>query len=307
MAKVKEVSSYSGSAWGTAVPIGANATNIDMATNPTDYDSSSTETSTTLIGTNDVKVISSDTDLTAWGKFNRFRKRVSNAISNLSLIAIQSTTPTKGEKLWLDTSGSGLMIPQVNDSIASATDTWSSNKIGNQINAIENGLAIIVEGDICTTAVPAGGYAYIKNNTHGLAEGLYRNKTTSAFPTTGGTANSTVFEYVGAGGLNALNDKLEFTDVSSNISSQVGTFNIKQAYTKLGVAYLIFELKLTHNVNSGYELLTGIPRPIITYINFWGHVSSTPFAMYTEDTKIITISTATSGKTISANVSYPIY
>ena len=83
MAKVKEVSSYSGSAWSTAVPIGANATNVDMATNPTDYDSSTSETSTALINTNDVKIISSDTDLTAWGKFNRFRKRVANIISQL--------------------------------------------------------------------------------------------------------------------------------------------------------------------------------------------------------------------------------
>lgn len=85
MAKVKEVSSYSGSAWGTAVPIGANATNVDMATNPADYDSSTSETSTALINTNDVKIISSDTDLTAWGKFNRFRKRVANKVGTNTL------------------------------------------------------------------------------------------------------------------------------------------------------------------------------------------------------------------------------
>ena len=266
MAKVKEVSSYSGSAWGTAVPIGANATNVDMATNPTDYDSSTSETSTTLIGTNDVKIISSDTDLTAWGKFNRFRKRVSNAISNLSLIAIQSTTPTKGEKLWLDTSGSGLMIPQVNDSIASATDTWSSNKIGNQINAIENGLAIIVEGDICTTAVPAGGYAYIKNNTHGLAEGLYRNKTTSAFPTTGGTANSTVFEYVGAGGLNALNDNFNskfdenefraplYVEVFNNTNKSDLSTLLKNRYSNIGFVIFAVCYNVT-NLENGFYII----------------------------------------------------
>ena len=67
------------------------------------------------------------------------------------------------------------------------------------ITSVENGLAIIVTGDTCSTAVPAGGYAYIKNNTHGLADGLYRNKTASAFPTSGGTANSTVFEAVSSG------------------------------------------------------------------------------------------------------------
>lgn len=80
--RVKSVSKYSGSAWGTEVPIGADATNVDMTTAPSDYDSSSSETSKVLIGTNDVKVIASDTDLTAWGKFNRFRRRVSNKFAD---------------------------------------------------------------------------------------------------------------------------------------------------------------------------------------------------------------------------------
>lgn len=80
--RVKTISKYSGSAWGTEVPIGADATNVDMTTAPSDYDSSSSETSKVLIGTNDVKVIASDTDLTAWGKFNRFRRRVSNKFAD---------------------------------------------------------------------------------------------------------------------------------------------------------------------------------------------------------------------------------
>jgi len=80
--RVKTISKYSGSAWGTEVPIGADATNVDMTTAPSDYDSSTSETSKVLIGTNDVKAIASDTDLTAWGKFNRFRRRVSNKFAD---------------------------------------------------------------------------------------------------------------------------------------------------------------------------------------------------------------------------------
>ena len=76
------------------------------------------------------------------------------------------------------------------------------------ITALEKGIAIIVTGDTATAAVPAGGYAYLKNNNHGLAEGLYVNTSGSAFPATGGTADSSVFTADPDGALNALNSNL---------------------------------------------------------------------------------------------------
>ena len=75
-------------------------------------------------------------------------------------------------------------------------------------------IAIIVDGDTAGMAVAPGAYAYIKNNTHGLAEGLYKNKSSSAFPTSGGTADSTVFEAV-SGGLGS-----EVTSLNSKISTK---------------------------------------------------------------------------------------
>ena len=81
--------------------------------------------------------------------------------------------------------------------------------VRNTLNHLEDGLAIIVDGDTCTTAVPVGGYAYIKNNTHGLAEGLYTNTSASTFPTSGGAANSSVFTAVSGGGLNSLKNSID--------------------------------------------------------------------------------------------------
>lgn len=73
------------------------------------------------------------------------------------------------------------------------------------------GLAYIVTGDTATAAVPAGAYAYIKNNTHSLADGYYQNTSASAFPVSGGTADSTVFTAVPAEGiLNSLNNNIKF-------------------------------------------------------------------------------------------------
>lgn len=69
-------------------------------------------------------------------------------------------------------------------------------------------IAIIVSGDRASMAVPVGGYAYIKDNTHGLAEGLYTNTSSAEFPTVGGTADSTVFTAVSGGGLNAIQQSM---------------------------------------------------------------------------------------------------
>ena len=77
------------------------------------------------------------------------------------------------------------------------------------VSDITSGLSYIVTGDTANAAVPAGAYAYIKNNTHSLADGYYQNTSASSFPVSGGTADSTVFTAVAAEGiLNALNNKL---------------------------------------------------------------------------------------------------
>lgn len=88
-----------------------------------------------------------------------------------------------------------------------------------RIAELQEGLAIIVDGDTAAVAVPAGSYAFLKNNTHGLANGLYKNTSGSAFPVTGGTADSSVFTAEPDGGLNALN---------SNIANKAKFFDVKK-------------------------------------------------------------------------------
>ena len=137
MAKVKEVSSYSGSAWSAATPLGADATNIDMTSNPSDYDSSTEETSTEIINTDDVKIISSDTDLTAWGKFNRFRKRVSNAFGTLSgkTLATAYTTASADSKIY---SASVLNSYMTNVIGYSGTTAPSAGTVASQLSSLSS-------------------------------------------------------------------------------------------------------------------------------------------------------------------------
>lgn len=128
--RIKSISKYSGTAWGTETPIGADAANVDLATSyttvtestatsgataeaaigkihtdttnlkkaghgngtVTNYDSASSETSKVL--TTDCVVAASDDTATAWSKFNRFRRRVSNKFTDYFKIANLVTSST---------------------------------------------------------------------------------------------------------------------------------------------------------------------------------------------------------------------
>lgn len=108
------------------------------------------------------------------------------------------------------------------------------NAAGNNssLDAMQEGLTNIVDGDTTDEAIPAGAYAYLKNNTHGLAEGYYQNISGSAFPTSGGTADITTFAPVSTAGiLNSLNNntfrKPDFTRVLHSVSPN----GSEQSYT----------------------------------------------------------------------------
>ena len=99
MSKIKEVSSFNGSTWGTAVPLGANDSNVDITSSTTN----AADSTATLAGLDDtnVTVASGDTDASAWTKFNKFRKRVKNVFGNYvttSLVAnAYKASPSSGE------------------------------------------------------------------------------------------------------------------------------------------------------------------------------------------------------------------
>lgn len=80
MSKIKEVSSFNGSTWGTAVPLGVNDSNVDITSSTTN----AADSTATLAGLDNtaVTVTSGDTDASAWTKFNKFRKRVKNVFGN---------------------------------------------------------------------------------------------------------------------------------------------------------------------------------------------------------------------------------
>lgn len=100
--------------------------------------------------------------------------------------------------------------------------------------AFESGLAVIVDGDTASQEVPVNGYAYIKNNTHGLADGLYKNTGNSSFPMSGGMADYNFFTST----TNALNSNIVYHErftvtIQTDIFQPINTH--KDGYTVIAV------------------------------------------------------------------------
>lgn len=132
----------------------------------------------------------------------------------------------------------GLTLPigteNVSRQVINDNNTIIDTAVGDTNGAIaklQEGLAIIVDGDTCSVAVPVGGYAYIKNNTHSLTEGLYKNTSASAFPTSGGTADNTVFTAVSGGGLNAIIEQFAISDTANYTEHSPASVPANSSYT----------------------------------------------------------------------------
>ena len=137
---------------------------------------------------------------------------------------------------------------------------------------IEKGIAIIVNGDTAAAAIPAGNYAYIKNNTHGLAEGLYT--ATAAFPATGGTANSTTFTPVNVGGLNDIINNLKPVQIANPVTWDTDyvddAVSIADLY-KMGNMYVLqlnIALKQTVQVLTTVGTINANHRPAMANSDF---------------------------------------
>jgi hypothetical protein len=140
-----------------------------------------------------------------------------NAVTGKQLSTEDYTTAEKTKLAGIEAQANKTVIDDTLTNTGEAADAKAVgdeiSDVRNTLNNVENGLAIIVNGDTCSTAVPVGGYAYIKDNTHGLTEGLYINSSSSAFPTSGGTANSTVFTAVSSGGFNDLKNYISHCEM----------------------------------------------------------------------------------------------
>lgn len=161
----------------------------------------------------------------------------------------------------------GLTLPAGNEKVSRQTindnmviiDTAFGNAHDSSVDSMQAGLSNVVDGDTTDEAIPAGAYAYIKNNEHSLAEGYYQNTSGSAFPASGGTADSTVFTPVSTAGiLNSLNNKLSDTgwiEINSKVS-------YRRIYQTVYVGIIVPGNFLTHS----WQSIATLPQDCVPYI-----------------------------------------
>ena len=140
-------------------------------------------------------------------------------LDEMSGIAVQDSPPTQNIKMWLDTSGNPLTLPEVDDAHTNSLDTWSSQKINNEIGTVSGKvddladlIGIVVDGDTSSLSASIGQYVILKNSTiMGKTDGLY----TAAKAITANTAIDDTYlqgdsqgNPINGGGLNALNTNL---------------------------------------------------------------------------------------------------
>lgn len=127
------------------------------------------------------------------------------------------------------------------------------------VGASGDGLAYIVDGDTAAVAVPAGAYAFLKNNTHGLADGFYQNTSASSFPVSGGSATSSVFTAVDpAGVLNAISYPTAITYTKNTSVYDSGDIN---AYKIGKLVYISLVSTQTKASGTNMVIASGFPIP----------------------------------------------
>ena len=112
----------------------------------------------------------------------------------------------------------GLRIPQGTDPASVADINYNSTVIdqkmgpvGNtslqeQINSAEEAMAYVVNGnDAPSGGIPSGKYVYVKNNTNGIATGMY---ITTAAISSGATVQASSLSACAEGAANALNGNI---------------------------------------------------------------------------------------------------
>lgn len=100
------------------------------------------------------------------------------------------------------------------DTIDAAIGAVGSKNLVGMVNALQDAAAIIANGDT-HVAISSGDFVYVKNNTHGLSDGLY---VASAAVSANGTVSDSNMTADSKGGLNALNGKFD-TLLSTYIKS----------------------------------------------------------------------------------------
>ena len=115
----------------------------------------------------------------------------------------------------------------------------------------------------------------------------------------GAVGNSSVQDQI-----DTLNDKMATQDISSNVTTDKGTFGLKQVNTILNAVFVTVELTLSTQVNAGQTIITGLPKAKGNYVNIFVKQGNTPKSAYMDNNNLTANETLSSGANIQMNYSY---
>ena len=147
------------------------------------------------------------------------------------------------------------VIP-IEDTPSNNSDRLASSKAAYDLKGattlLESAIGIVVDGDSASAIVNPETIVFIKNNTHGLNDGIYKNISGAIFPISGGTADVTVFSqvFVGLGGLFTTTN-LFHKLTNTYTTSASGNANITE-------------------LHSSKDIIVAVKPPVSTAVGFWG-------------------------------------
>lgn len=195
MSKIKSASQFDGEAWSSPTPIGVDDANIDVTSATTDPNTDSGID----LGSADVTVASGDTGASAWTKFNRFRKRVSNAFGSFTgktLVSSYDTT-NPGDKVYTASVLNNYMSNVLGyTGTTTPTINGSQQTVSSALNSIfGNGVKSISRSGTTFTATRLDGTTFTfdqqdNNTTYSASTGLSLSSNAFSIKNSGVTAGS---------------------------------------------------------------------------------------------------------------------
>lgn len=145
-------------------------------------------------------------------------------------------------------------VAVINTNMDTVDEVMGKNQ--NLAKGAQGAIAIVADGDT-HVAITAGQYVYVRNNTHGLAEGLY---TASSNVSANANITSSNMTAVSGGGLNALNSKLTSPTTITVTAYGTGvTINDQQVFQVGNIVFGSVRFTTSESKNSGSFVITNLP------------------------------------------------
>ena len=172
------------------------------------------------------------------------------------------------EKIGVSWSGNVVTLSNTMTAEDMPMSSSDSTKVSASISSLANGIAILAEGDT-HAAISTGAFVYVREHST-LAEGLYKNKSSSAIAENVALSSSNVTA-ISNGGLNALSYLDSIFSGNANNDDGTVTYNLTHPYTDYKFIIIIAKT----NYEKQYQIVPTETIENWDNVHFFGGAAST--------------------------------